>query len=89
MIEGAEQATAAYGLFRRDPPREDRPLDPELPVHMELLIDRQGYLRARWTPSASRGCTRRMERHRALLREIGGELAEEPAAAPIPGEHVH
>jgi putative copper export protein/mono/diheme cytochrome c family protein len=88
VIEGAEQATAAYGLFRRDPPREDRPLDPELPVHMELLIDRQGYLRARWTPSASVDAPGGWNDIDALLREIA-RLAEEPAAAPIPGEHVH
>jgi putative copper resistance protein D len=88
VIEGAEQATAAYGLFRRVSSREDRPQDPELPVHMELLIDRQGYLRARWIPSASVDAPGGWNDIDALLREIA-RLAEEPAAAPIPGEHVH
>jgi putative copper resistance protein D len=35
----------AYTLFRRVPPRSVPPIAP----HSEFLIDRQGYLRARWT----------------------------------------
>jgi putative copper resistance protein D len=36
----------AYTLFRRIPPV----LVPPVPSHSEFLIDRQGYLRARWIP---------------------------------------
>jgi putative copper resistance protein D len=36
----------AYTLFRRIPPLDV----PPIPAHSEFLIDRQGYLRARWFP---------------------------------------
>jgi putative copper resistance protein D len=39
---------AAYTLFRRIPPRAV----PPIPAHAEFLIDRQGYLRARWIARA-------------------------------------
>ena len=46
----ASEAGAAYMLFRRDLSAEgQRPEPPPVP-HMELLVDRQGYLRARWIP---------------------------------------
>jgi putative copper resistance protein D len=37
---------AAYTLFRRIPPL----VVPPITTHYEFLIDRQGYLRARWVP---------------------------------------
>jgi putative copper export protein/mono/diheme cytochrome c family protein len=51
--------------------------------HAEFLIDRQGYLRARWTPSGIP--TREINR---LLAEVQ-QLNEEQASAPPPDEHVH
>jgi len=38
----------AYTLFRRIPPM----IVPPVPSHSEFLIDRQGYLRARWVPAS-------------------------------------
>jgi hypothetical protein len=51
---------------------------------MELLIDRQGYLRARWIPGASGGWA-----DAARLLAAVEELAREASRAPAPEEHVH
>ena len=50
--------------------------------HAEFLIDRQGYIRARWTAAA--GETRRLEHLLATVQKLRGE---EPA--PPAEEHVH
>ena len=49
-VEGAAEAGAAYMLFRRDLTPEGLRPEPPPVAHMELLVDRQGYLRARWIP---------------------------------------
>jgi putative copper resistance protein D len=85
MVEGATEAAATYGLFRSNLARNQRD-DHPIP-HMELLIDRQRYLRARWTPS-SPDAPDGWNDLNVLLKEIAG-LAEEPALAPTPGEHIH
>jgi copper resistance protein D len=87
-IEGADQAVAAYTLFRRDLSTEGRRPDPPMPNHMELLIDRQGYLRARWLPPGSPDTAGGWSDPEALLREIQ-RLAGEPSSAPTPAEHIH
>jgi putative copper resistance protein D len=89
VVEGSEAATAAYGLF--DPGRRldrDGQTDGDRLRHMELLIDRMGYLRARWIPSGSPDAPGEWNDVDALLREIA-RLAEEPALAPAPAEHTH
>jgi putative copper export protein/mono/diheme cytochrome c family protein len=87
-IEGADQAVAAYTLFRRDLSTEGRRPAPRMPSHMELLIDRQGYLRARWLPPGSPDTAGGWSDPEALLREIQ-RLADEPSSAPTPAEHIH
>ena len=49
-IDGAAEAGAAYMLFRRDLTAQGLRPEPPPVSHMELLVDRQGYLRARWIP---------------------------------------
>ncbi len=88
VIEGAEPAAATYGLFRRDLSLEGRLPDPPMPVHMEMLIDRQGYLRARWLPPGSPDAPGGWSDLEALFREVE-RLAFEPSSAPTPGEHIH
>jgi putative copper resistance protein D len=52
---------------------------------MELLIDRQGYIRARWLPAADqRGWS-----DPGTLRGLLEALAREAPAAAAPDEHVH
>ena len=71
IVTGGSQAIVdAYALFADGP-------------HAEFLIDRSGYLRARWAvegpPTGDVN---------ALLAQIQ-ELNEEPAGGPAPDEHVH
>jgi putative copper export protein/mono/diheme cytochrome c family protein/peroxiredoxin len=84
VVEGAEEARAAYTLFRRDRSPAGLAPEPLPPRHMELLVDRQGYLRARWIAEAGGGwgdVTR-------LVAQIE-RLATERPKAPPPDEHVH
>ena len=55
---------------------------------MELLIHRVGYIRGRWVPTQSPDAPGGWNDVDALLKEIA-RLAEEPAMAPTPGEHIH
>jgi copper resistance protein D len=75
-----EQAVAAYTLFRRVPSVEG--ILP-MPEHMEVLIDRQGYLRARWIPGEGDG----WGDLQSLLDQVG-ELSREPRRPPASDEHV-
>ena len=70
VTDGAPAILATYRLFGAAP-------------HAEFLVDRQGYLRARWL--AGDGATREVN---ALLAEIQ-QLNEEKTAARAPEEHVH
>ncbi|MBI2203968.1 MAG: CopD family protein [Candidatus Rokubacteria bacterium] len=70
VTSGAPEIVAAYRLFTDAP-------------HTEFLIDRQGYLRARWAAAA--GETRDPN---LLLAEVQ-QLNEEPQSAPPADEHVH
>jgi copper resistance protein D len=87
-IGGAEDAVATYRLFRRDLSMEGRRPAPPPPVHMELLVDRQGYLRARWLPLGSPDATGGWSDLTLLLGQLE-RLAQEPASAPLLGEHIH
>lgn len=89
VIDGAREAAAAYGLFRRDLSEEGQRSNAPMPAHMEFLIDRAGYLRARWLPSGSPDAPAGWNDVAMLLSEVE-RLAREPASvAPDPGEHIH
>ena len=78
VTEGAAEITAAYGLFSRAP-------RPPAPGHAEFLVDRQGYLRARWIPGGGdRGWD-----DLATLRAQIDVLDKEQRSGPAPDEHVH
>ena len=70
VTEGAADIVRAYGLFAPA-------------AHAELLVDRQGYLRARWL-----GGSEPTRPANELLAEIQ-QLNEERPSAPAPDEHVH
>jgi putative copper export protein/mono/diheme cytochrome c family protein/peroxiredoxin len=70
VTEGAADILTVYRRFDAAP-------------HVELLIDRQGYIRARWSSRAE--TTRDVNR---LLAEVQ-ELNEEKVEAPPADEHVH
>jgi copper resistance protein D len=76
-VDGAAEAAEAYRRLRPEP--EDAP-----PDHLEFLIDRQGYVRARWSPAQADGWS-----DPARLVAQVQRLASEPEWAPAPAEHVH
>jgi putative copper resistance protein D len=84
VTEDAQPVARTLALFRRTlrdaDPRDAHPL----PAHLELLVDRFGYLRARWLPGED-------ERWRepAFLREQVRRLATEPKLREPPDEHAH
>jgi hypothetical protein len=55
---------------------------------MELLVDRQGYLRARWVPRDLGSQTEGWADVGRLLAQID-RLAQEVPVAPLAAEHVH
>ena len=55
---------------------------------MELLVDRQGYLRARWIPADLAAATDGWADIGRLLAEVD-RLAREVPVAPVAAEHVH
>ncbi len=71
VTEGAADILKAYGPFARTP-------------HAELLVDRRGYLRARWLDDDLRP----PDDLRSLVAALG-TLNEEPAAVPAAELHAH
>jgi hypothetical protein len=88
VVEGADEAGSAYMLFRRDLTPEGLRPEPSPVRHMELLVDRQGYLRGRWTPRNLGRDTEGWADPGRLLAEVD-RLAREVPLAPPAAEHVH
>lgn len=74
--QGGQEILAAYSFFWPGTQAAS-------PAHAEFLVDRQGFLRARWIPDG-KGWTEIT----ALLAEIQQLNQEVPATSP-PDEHVH
>jgi putative copper resistance protein D len=87
VIEGAAEAARAYALFRRDFSGAGLEADPSPPAHMELLVDRQGYLRARWLPREAGDVAGWSDPDRLVqaIERLTLETPQVPAAAV----HVH
>jgi putative copper resistance protein D len=84
VVDGSREAFAAYALLRRSFSEQGTQPDPPVPPHMEFLIDRQGYVRARWIPRDGPG----WDKMENLMREID-RLNQEKPSAPAPDDHVH
>jgi putative copper resistance protein D len=84
VADGAAETARTYALLRRTlanlDPRDTAPM----PAHMEMLVDRFGYIRARWVMGDGEG----WQRIEPLLTELAA-LAREPQIRPPPDEHVH
>jgi putative copper resistance protein D len=87
-VDGANEAARVYAMFRRDLTPEGLRPEPPPPVHMELLVDRQGYIRARWIPRALGRETEGWADPGRLLAEAD-RLARETPVASVADEHVH
>jgi putative copper resistance protein D len=83
--DGAADIASTYTLFRRTRVPEGALPHLPMPTHMEFLIDRSGYLRARWIPG---GPTPGWSDIKVLLAEIQ-TLSQEVIVAAPPDEHVH
>jgi len=83
--EGAEDIVSTYALFQRTRAPEGSLPGAPMPAHMEFLIDRSGYLRARWLPGSPAPGWSDIK---VLLAEIQA-LNQETAVAAPPDEHVH
>ena len=79
--EGIREIVETYKLFASS-------FNSENPVastpHAEFLIDKQGYVRARWLPAESDG----WRKFNLLMQQID-LLRKEKPRAPAPDEHVH
>ena len=83
--QGTSEITRSYSLFRRTLSNPDLAGEGAMPKHMEFLIDRYGYLRARWIPAVDgTGWTDIGE----LVRQVE-QLNREKELRPPPDDHVH
>ena len=89
VSDGAHEAAMAYLLLRRTLSDPGRSVLGEPPPHLEFLIDRFGYARARWLPAntveTQGGDWQDMD---FLLRQID-LINAEPRLLPSPDDHVH
>jgi hypothetical protein len=69
VTDGSDAIVATYRLFAPGP-------------HAEVLIDRQGYMRAVWRDEASRADT-------SLMQAEVERLNAEKSPPPFPDDHVH
>jgi len=84
-MQGTQEIARSYALFRRTLSNPDLAGEGTSPKHMEFLIDRYGYLRARWIPAVDgTGWTDIGE----LMRQID-QLNREKEIRPPPDDHVH
>jgi putative copper resistance protein D len=84
VTDGSWEAFDAYALYRRSFSEQGTQPDPPVPPHMEFLIDRQGYVRARWIPRDGVG----WDKLENLFRDVD-QLNQEKPSAPAPDDHVH
>jgi copper resistance protein D len=83
--QGAQELTRSYALFRRTLSNPDLAGEGTAPKHMEFLIDRYGYLRARWIPAVDGPGWADIGE---LTRQIE-QLNREKEIKPPPDDHVH
>ena len=83
--QGAPEIARSYALFRRTLSNPDLAGEGTSPKHMEFLIDRYGFLRARWIPAVDgAGWTD----FGTLMQQIE-QLNRENEIRPPPDDHVH
>jgi putative copper resistance protein D len=85
VTQGAKEITQSYILYRRTLGRPDLLGEGSFPTHLEFLVDRFGYLRARWIPEADGEGWTNID----LLMQQAAQLKREKEILPPPDDHVH
>ncbi|MDO8437222.1 MAG: CopD family protein [Nitrosomonadaceae bacterium] len=85
VTQGATEIMRSYALFRRTLGHPDLLGEGSVPEHMEFLVDRYGYLRARWIPEADGAGWTDLD----SLQQQLAQLNREKEILPPPGDHVH
>jgi len=85
VTQGAPEIARSYALFRRTLSNPDLAGAGTVPTHMEFLMDRYGYLRARWIPAVDGAGWTDIG---SLMRQID-QLNREKEIRPPPDDHVH
>ena len=85
VTQGAKEITQSYILYRRTLGRPDLLGEGAIPDHLEFLVDRFGYLRARWIPVADGNGWANMS---LLMKQIV-QLKQEKEILPPPDDMVH
>jgi putative copper resistance protein D len=85
VTQGAKEITQSYILYRRTLGRPDLLGEGAFPTHLEFLVDRFGYLRARWIPEADGEGWTNID---LLLKQVA-QLKREKEILPPPDDHVH
>jgi len=85
VTQGAPEIARSYALFRRTLSNPDLVGAGTIPKHMEFLIDRYGYLRARWIPAVDGAGWTDIG---TLVQQIE-QLNREKEIRPPPDDHVH
>ncbi len=83
--EGAEEIKNSYVLYRRTLTHPDILGEGVIPEHLEFLVDRFGYLRARWIPDRDDSGWDNMD----FLKQQLVQLNSEKEILPPPRDHVH
>ena len=83
--QGAPEIARSYALFRRTLSNPDLAGEGTSPKHMEFLIDRYGFLRARWIPAVDGAGWTDIG---TLMQQIE-QLNREREIRPPPDDHVH
>ncbi|MGO8844770.1 MAG: hypothetical protein ACLQFI_05430, partial [Methylocella sp.] len=79
---GTEDIAATYGLFTRSFHNRQQTVVRVADVHAEFLIDRSGYIRARWLPEEDNSWS-----DPAFIETQLEMLSREPLAPPPPDVH--
>jgi len=88
-IDGAHDTARAYLLYRRSLGNAGLTILDESPAHMEVLIDRFGYARARWLPQEVGAAAGKGWDDPAQLQAQIDLLSREPRIRAAPDDHVH
>ena len=85
VTEGAQEIKNSYILYRRTLTHPDILGEGIIPEHLEFLVDRFGYLRARWIQDRDESGWDNMD----FLKQQLVQLNSEKEILPPPSDHVH